>query len=90
MAEMELYRITEEIPYFEVAQKIYLNALGHAQRINGGFGCDNCVGAESPFLTVHGNGVDAFWCCSMRTASVLIPRSNNQLSIADRQAPVVL
>ena len=66
MAAMELYRITEEIPYFEVAQKIYLNALGHAQRINGGFGCDNCVGAESPFLTVHGNGVDAFWCCSMR------------------------
>lgn len=66
MAAMELYRQTDEIFYFEKAQKIYLNAFSHAQRQNGGFGCDNCVGANTPFLTVHGNGGDAYWCCTMR------------------------
>ena len=66
MAAMDLYRFTEDIKYFETAQKIYLNALSHGQRSNGGFGLDNCTGGEQLFLTAAGDGGDAYWCCSMR------------------------
>ena len=66
MAAMDLYRFTEDIKYFETAQKIYLNALSQGQRSNGGFGLDNCTGGEQLFLTAAGDGGDAYWCCSMR------------------------
>ena len=33
MAAMDLFRFTENIIYFETAQKIYWNALGHAQHL---------------------------------------------------------
>ncbi|MBP3388525.1 MAG: glycoside hydrolase family 127 protein, partial [Clostridia bacterium] len=66
IAAMELFRITEDVKWLETAQRIYYNALCHAQRENGGFGCDNCVGADTLFLTVHGGGIDASWCCTMR------------------------
>jgi DUF1680 family protein len=49
----------------EQAQLIYFNALGHAQRSNGGFGCDNCPGADGQddvFFKVY----EAHWCCTMR------------------------
>lgn len=63
---MELFRLTEEVKWLETAQRIYYNALCHAQRENGGFGCDNCVGSGTLFLTVQGDGRDASWCCTMR------------------------
>lgn len=66
MDAMELFRVTNDIEWFEVAQKIYLNAFSRAQRQNGGFGCDNCVGYDTPFVCTHGNNEDAYWCCSMR------------------------
>ena len=66
MAAMDLFRFTENIIYFETAQKIYWNALGHAQRENGGFGCDSCALGDNPFLYATGTGGDAYWCCSMR------------------------
>ncbi len=66
MAGMELFRLTEDVKWLEVAQKIYYNAFGPAQRENGGFGCDNCVGEGKRSLKAEGDGGDAYWCCSMR------------------------
>lgn len=65
MVAMELWRRTGENRYLEDAQHIYFNGLGHAQRGNGGFGCDNCPGADGEddlFFKVY----EAHWCCTMR------------------------
>lgn len=65
MVAMELWRHTDDRRYLEDAQYIYFNALGHAQRANGGFGCDNCPGADGEddlFDKVY----EAHWCCTMR------------------------
>jgi hypothetical protein len=65
MVVMELWRRTGEVRYVHDAQHIYFNALGHAQRSNGGFGCDNCPGADGEkdlFFKVY----EAHWCCTMR------------------------
>ena len=66
MAAAVLFRATGEIEYFETAQKIYFNALCHAQRSNGGFGLDNCTVGDQIFLAAAGDGGDAYWCCTMR------------------------
>ena len=66
MAAAGLFRATGEIEYFETAQKIYFNALCHAQRSNGGFGLDNCTVGDQIFLAAAGDGGDAYWCCTMR------------------------
>ena len=72
MVAMELFRLTEEIAYFELAQNIYFNGICAAQRSNGGFGCDICVGVNSSMIrtldygTENGVATDAYWCCSMR------------------------
>jgi uncharacterized protein len=65
MVAMELWRRTQRTAYLEQAHHIYFNALGHAQRANGGFGCDNCPGADGEddlFFRVY----EAHWCCTMR------------------------
>lgn len=65
MVAMELWRRTQTHRYLEDAQRIYFNALAHAQRANGGFGCDNCPGADGEddlFFKVY----EAHWCCTMR------------------------
>ncbi len=61
---VQLWRYTQLFHYLEDAQLIYYNALGHTQRGNGGFGCDNCPGPADNFLSVKAD--EAFWCCSMR------------------------
>jgi len=71
IAALELYKLTGDVKRFETAQRIYYGAFCRAQRSNGGFGCDNCVGAGSPLLTVSGDGGDAYWCCTMRGAEGL-------------------
>lgn len=66
---IELFKITKEIRYLELGHKIYYNAMGHAQRPNGGFGCDVCCGYDTEFIKHHGEGMcEAFWCCNMRGA----------------------
>lgn len=65
MVAMGLWQRTHATSYLEDAQHIYFNALGHAQRANGGFGCDNCPGADGSdelFFKVF----EAHWCCTMR------------------------
>ena len=65
MAAMQLWEATQEPTYINTAHLIYYNALGHTQRANGGYGCDNtpyALGEHS--LKVHAD--EAWWCCTMR------------------------
>ncbi|MBO5069639.1 MAG: glycoside hydrolase family 127 protein [Roseburia sp.] len=65
---VQLWEYTKVPDYLELAHKIYFNAMGHAQRPNGGFGCDNCPGANGLFLYPMKDIYEAFWCCTMRGA----------------------
>ena len=65
MAAMQLWEATQQPKYINTAHLIYYNALGHTQRANGGYGCDNtpyALGEHS--LKVHAD--EAWWCCTMR------------------------
>lgn len=70
---LDLFAETKRIIYAETAARIYYNALGFAQRPNGGFGCDECVGPdpEKGLLKAQKQNYEAFWCCSMRGAEGL-------------------
>ena len=59
-----LWRHTGEAHYLDDAHHIYFNALGFAQKPHGGFGCDNCVGAEASYLETR--YFDPVGCCNMR------------------------
>jgi DUF1680 family protein len=65
---MQLYAETGERGYLTIAQRIYYNGIGFGQRENGGFGCDNCLGAvgveNNRILRLH--CPEAYWCCTMR------------------------
>lgn len=62
MVASELWHITNEPHYGNIAELILYNGMLHTQRNNGGFGCDTC--AEDGILSVH--CYEAYWCCSMR------------------------
>lgn len=68
---VQLWRTTGDVDYLREAHLVYHNALCYAQRPNGGFGCDHCVGARGEvFLSPH-EFFEAPWCCSMRGAEGL-------------------
>ena len=48
--------------YANLSQLILYNGVYHAQRGNGGFGCDTC--ATDGTLAAH--CYEAYWCCTMR------------------------
>ena len=60
----EIWRLTGDKNYLHTAHRILYNALYRSQRENGGFGCDNCAGADGKSLFVR--TYEAWWCCSMR------------------------
>lgn len=62
MAASQLYALCDEPKYAELSQLILYNGVFHAQRNNGGFGCDGC--AVDGVLTTH--CFEAYWCCTMR------------------------
>ncbi len=63
----ELWKHTRRAQYLDDAHKIYFNAMCHAQRPNGGFGCDSCVGAPGNNLEpLSSAAFEASWCCTMR------------------------
>ena len=68
LCAMQLYAETGERNYLTLAQRIYYNGIGFGQRENGGFGCDNCLGAvgveNNRILRLH--CPEAYWCCTMR------------------------
>lgn len=67
---MELWQHTRDDHYLEHAQLIWFNALGHGQRTNGGFGCDNCPGADGE-TDLKFSTPESHWCCTMRGAEGL-------------------
>ena len=58
----QLFALTDDPHYAELSQLILYNGVFHAQRNNGGFGCDSC--AEDGVLKIH--CYEAYWCCTMR------------------------
>ena len=58
----QLFALTDDPHYAELSQLILYNGVFHAQRNNGGFGCDTC--AEDGVLKMH--CYEAYWCCTMR------------------------
>lgn len=73
---VELFKITENSKYLDIAQKIYFNGICRVQLPNGGFGLDKCLG-YNPIDTLEfnetneGKPVEAYWCCTMRGADGL-------------------
>jgi hypothetical protein len=68
----ELWQITGDSDRLADAHRIYYNAICHAQRNHGGFGCDSVVGADES--DPDGLRVvldEAWWCCTMRGAEGL-------------------
>jgi hypothetical protein len=76
MAALSLFRLTKEQQYLTLANRIWYNALGYAQRPNGGYGTDSCVGPAGDILRPSGDGIsEAFWCCTMRGSEGLRARA---------------
>lgn len=83
---LELWRVTREPAYLTAAHRVYFNALSYAQRPNGGFGCDHCVGADGRVeLAPHPEIFEAPWCCSMRGAEGLAVAAR-ALAATDQEA----
>lgn len=68
---VQLWSATGEGELLEEAHRIFYNALAHAQRPNGGYGCDCCVGARGQTVLAPHEFFEAPWCCSMRGAEGL-------------------
>jgi uncharacterized protein len=68
---VQLWSATGEGALLEEAHRIFYNALAHAQRPNGGYGCDCCVGANGQLALTPHEFFEAPWCCSMRGAEGL-------------------
>lgn len=66
MVAVALFRHLGEVSYLELAHQILYNGMGHAQRPNGGFGCDCCLGLHDALLYPHRDIFEASWCCTMR------------------------
>ena len=87
---VELYKLTGAEIYLEWFHKIYLNAIGYAQRPNGGFGLDVCAGYGSNFIRpVRENMSIAYWCCTMRGGDGLSYYAENQILQKDNQFEVL-
>lgn len=61
----QLFEVTSDSFYMNLAQKIYFNGISTSQRSNGGFGTDKCVGQDSR-NTIAIGCKEATWCCTMR------------------------
>ena len=73
---LKLWEHTGQVKYLEDAHLIWYNAICHAQRANGGFGCDACPGeASGPDLRVKIDEAD--YCCTMRGAEGLATAVNS-------------
>ena len=62
----QLWQYTGEIGYLEDAQRILYNGMAYGQRPNGGYDCDICAGADTPYLAPKVDTFEAPWCCTMR------------------------
>ena len=77
----DLWRLTGKKDYLDNAYRIYFNAITRSQRPNGGFGCDNCLGAFGKVLT--NRSYEAWWCCTMRGGDGLANASRMICAVKD-------
>ncbi|MCR5693942.1 MAG: glycoside hydrolase family 127 protein [Clostridia bacterium] len=90
MVATELYKITEDVKYLKLANRIYFNAFCYAQRYNGGFGTDDTVGPAGKYLKPNGAGIsEAFWCCTMRGAEGLLSMCLNS-ALSDSSGRILI
>jgi low affinity Fe/Cu permease len=82
MVAMQLWRFTGNAEYLDTAQHIYYNGISGTQRANGGFGCNNCAGAEDHLLSVKIE--EAHWCCTMRGSEGLARVAQHAYHTKDR------
>lgn len=68
---VQLWSATGDAAHLEEAHRIFYNALAHAQRPNGGYGCDVCAGADGRRAVAPHECFEAPWCCTMRGAEGL-------------------
>jgi len=68
LVSVNLWKNTGISEYLEDAHHIYFNAVTHANRYNGTFGTDRCVGAEQAEdnLNISPLTFEVYWCCNMR------------------------
>ena len=83
MTAMELWRHTGNNRFLEDAHLIYFNGLSHGQRFNGGFGLDNCPGANGEDELRY-TCLEAHWCCTMRGGEGLSRMTQYCLAVEDR------
>ena len=82
---LELWSETGDPSYLDEAHRVFHNALAYAQRPNGGYGCDCCVGANgSPFLEPH-EFYEAPWCCTMRGAEGLAETARWNVTVSENR-----
>ncbi|MEN8254823.1 MAG: hypothetical protein ABFR33_05065 [Verrucomicrobiota bacterium] len=66
----ELWEITGKEKYLRDAHHILYNAIAHAERGNGAFGTDQCVGARAKsgktMVFARSLTYEVYWCCNMR------------------------
>lgn len=72
MLAVQLWEHTHEARYLNDAELIYYNGICHAQRYNGGFGCDNTPGEGKHTNSLEVRTDEAYWCCTMRGAEGLV------------------
>jgi hypothetical protein len=68
-AALQLWRYTGNPTYLDHAHHIYYNGICGLMRKNGGFGCNNCAGAQDCTYKVEVE--EAWWCCTMRAGEGL-------------------
>ena len=89
MCALSLFRLTGDPAYARLANRIWYNGLGFAQRPNGGFGTDRCVGPAGDVLAPSGGGIsEAYWCCTMRGAEGLRARADGSVYIGEGSDPL--
>jgi uncharacterized protein len=77
----QLYLLTAQEKYLQLASRIYHTSIRSAQRSNGGAGCNTCAyGDQGNVLKVV--IYEAFFCCSMRLAEGLKEISDFQAVVS--------
>ncbi len=72
MLSTELWRLSGNETDLHLAHLILYNGIYPNQRPNGGFGCNNCTGAEGQLCLQPARIYEAPWCCTMRGSEALV------------------
>jgi uncharacterized protein len=86
---VDLWRETDDWGYLRDAHLIWHNAIGRGQRGNGGFGCDTCVGFDSPIVRMK-NFYEAFFCCTQRSAEGHVTAQSALYHVRDNTIAVTM